>query len=106
MLSPGGELGHVGVAPAAQELTGAARDHEPGPILQRAQRGQVEMVVVEMRDEHRVQVAWRGGRGPLAAQVPHAGAEHGICQHSHTTHVEEYCRVTEICDVGQLRIYP
>ena len=60
-----------------------------------------------MRDQHRVQVPWRGGRRALAAQMRHTGAEHGIGQQPHTAQIEEYSRMTQIGDGGgRLRVQP
>ena len=48
------ELGHLVEAVRAQESTGAGRDDHPDLLPKEAQRRQVEMVVVEMRDQDRI----------------------------------------------------
>jgi hypothetical protein len=54
-LLPGAELDDGGEAPAAEEAPRAPRSHDRDLAAQAAKRGEVEMVVVDVGDEHRIE---------------------------------------------------
>src|SRR3954469_11843778 len=72
------ELHDVVPSPPAQQLRAADRDEDAHRAAEPLQRRQVEVVVVQMREEHRVDIADRAGRAAHAAEHVHAVAQHGV----------------------------
>ena len=91
-----GQLGHIAPALAAQELAGPVRGHHPDAGVEHAQRGQVEVIHVQVGDQDGVDVPRRGGRRPLAAQVRDPRAEDGIGEQPRTRHFEEHGGVPDV----------
>ena len=76
----GGELAHVREPAAAEHLARAARDDHRRALREQAQRRQVEVVVVQVRDQHGVEVArgLRRGRRAVAPQVREPRAQQRV----------------------------
>ena len=92
------ELRHLGESRAAEEVAGAARGEDANVALEPAQRGQVEMVLVQVGDQHRVDLPRDAGVGrrPEPAQVREPAAEHGIGEQADAAELEKERGVPDV----------
>ena len=95
----GGQLDHALEARPAQPRAGAPGDDQPWIAADRAQRGQVEVVAVQMGDEDGVDplhhLARRRGRVP--AQMQQTVAQHGVGEQPDTPELDQNGRVSDEC---------
>ena len=90
------DLADVLVTLSPHERAAALGDDEARAARHLAERGKVEVVVVEVRDEHRVDATDRTGVGrPSAAQMQHPVAQHGIGQEPSAVEVDDERPVPE-----------
>ena len=102
------DTAYLGAPPPLEllDLEAGPPNERPGPggrdyprsAAEQAERGQVEVIVMQMRDEDRVNAARHLGRRAVAAQVGDPGAQHRIGQEAHTAVLEEHGGVAEIAD--------
>ena len=94
------QLAHLGEALPAQERAEPARDDEPQRAAEPAERAEIEVVVVPVRDEHRLQVPFHAGdeRHPTP-QVRDALAEQRIGEQPRAVQVDQH---RGVADVGEL----
>ena len=84
---------------AAQRRPGAARDKKPRAVAEPPERREVEMVPVEVRDEHRVErPQGLAGERHDAPQVHDAPAQHRIGEQPHAVELDEHGRVADVAD--------
>ena len=99
-LLAGAHLRHVRDAGLAlDQCAGALRRHDGQLPAEALQRGHVEVVVVQVRDQHRVDAAERRGidlRGP--AQVRDPVAEQRIREQLDTREIDENGAVPDVVD--------
>ena len=94
----GRDLRDVAVRPG-QKLAQASRDDDPRPPPQTPQRGQMQMVVVSMRDEDCVDLyVIEEVRDAVAVPVEkaHAVDEQRVGENAHAIHLDENSRVSEV----------
>jgi Short C-terminal domain len=80
------------------ERPGTGGRDDPRNVAKQAQRGQVEVVVMQVRDEHRVDAVGHAGPRAMAAQMGDPGAKHRVGQEAHAGVLEKDGGVAEIGD--------
>ena len=96
-LIPDGHLGDVREAPVAQDLPDPPRDDDAGGAAEREERGDVEVVVVGVRDEHGVDVAHVvATEGGAATQVRDAPPQERVGQETRPVECDEHGRVPDV----------
>ena len=89
--SPDVDLGHVGEAATPQQPAQAARDDDGRRAADDVQRGEIEVVVVGVGDEHRVEIAQLLEReARSASQVGDARAEQRVGQEARPVQLDEH----------------
>ena len=96
-LLPWGQLGDGAEILLRGQAAGARRHHEVRITRKASERGKVEVIPVEMRDEHSVE---RGERGPVdrlgdADEVGDAAPQHRVREQPHPGQLEEHGGVPE-----------
>ena len=102
---PRRQLGDGCESVVRQKLPCSRRHEDPRTLLQASQGGQVRVVVVEVGDQHGVDVLRQCpvGRRPLAAQGADPSPQHRICDEADAAQFEEHGRVADVGDAAWLR---
>ncbi len=87
----------------ADLVDGAPHQRRPddhGRLGQHLERGRVQVVEVQVRDEHGVEVMAHGGVGqrPVAAQRPGPALQRRVREDAHAVHLDEHRAVTDVGD--------
>jgi len=101
------DLGSV-ARPELVDNDPGAPDEAPGPTRrdkarrarEAAQRRPVEMVVMQVREEDRVDVRRHLGRLTVAPQVRHPRAKDRVCQKADTSELQQHGGVADVCDAS------
>jgi hypothetical protein len=89
------ELLDLREARSAQECAGAGRRQHPDVARQQAKRAEVEVVVVEMGQQHRVELRRQLRHRPATAQVRDPAAQHRVGEQADATELEEHGGVAQ-----------
>ena len=101
------DLGTV-ARPELVDNDSGAPDEAPGPMrrdkarraCEAAQRRPVEMVVMQVRQQDRIDVRRHLGGLAVTTQVRHPRAEHGVGQEAHVAELEQHGGVADVCDAS------
>jgi hypothetical protein len=98
------DLAHVGEP--AQQPAGSYGDDDGDVGAELAQRGAVEVVVVDVRDQHGIDAGEaRGLHRDAAAQVPDAGPQDGVCQQTDPVQLDQDGRMPDVLQPGGVSSY-
>ena len=85
-------------AGSLEQAPGSARRERAHWAGQKAKRGQVEVIVMHMRDEDCVQVRRHLGRRAMTAQVRDPRPQDRVGQEAHAAELDEHGGVADVCD--------
>ena len=85
---------------AAQQLAGTQGRHDPRPPTETAERRDVEVVVMQVRDEDCVEVPRHLRRRAVATEMRHSGAQDRVGEEAHATKLYEHGGVADVCDAS------
>ena len=103
-LRPAGDLRDVPEAVALQQNAGPARHDELHVGAQPAQGREVQVVVVQVRDEDGVDLVQPllQDRDVAPAQVQDALAQDGVCHEAQPRQFEQQACVADVCDASEV----
>ena len=100
---PGSQLFHVGKSMLAQQCASTQRHQQPGRQPHLAQRRQIQVVVMQVGNQHRIDLfvpdCQQGGTAP--AQMDDAITQHRVRQNPRAANLDQHRGVADIGDSVQ-----
>lgn len=86
---------------SAQQFARAPGRHEPRPGAETAERRDVEVIVMEVRDENGVEVPWHLRWRAVATEMRYSRAKDGVGEKAHATELYEHGGVADVRDASR-----
>ena len=86
---------------SAQQLARPPGRDDPRPAAETAERREVEVIVMQVRDEDGVEAPWRGRRRAVATEMRDSGAKYRVGEDAHATELDEHGGVADVRDASR-----